>query len=202
MVRGKPTSLAYATSKSPVGPFEYKGIIVDNDGCEPEIWNNHGSIEEVNGQWYVFYHRSSQNRQQKRRLCIEPIFFNVDGTIQEVPMTSQGTGRPYGINETIAAYRAGGLSGGVYIAPLKNGIEGLTGIMDSDEAIFRYVEWEKPVNKISVSGTGSGEINIYLDNNKEPSGSIILENGYIISSTFKGIPGKHEIKQNLITLTN
>jgi arabinoxylan arabinofuranohydrolase len=160
MVRGKPTSLAYATSKSPVGPFEYKGIIVDNDGCDPE----------------------------------SAIFFNVDGTIQEAPMTSQGTGRPYGINETIAAYRAGRLSGGVYIAPLKNGIEGLTGIMDSDEAIFRYVEWEKPVNKISVSGTGSGEINIYLDNNKEPSGSIILENGYIISSTFKGIPGKHEIK--------
>jgi arabinoxylan arabinofuranohydrolase len=80
IVRGKPTSLAYATSKSPLGPFEYKGVIVDNDECDPQSWNNHGSIEEVNGQWYVFYHRSSQNRQQKRRLCVEPIFFNEDGT--------------------------------------------------------------------------------------------------------------------------
>jgi arabinoxylan arabinofuranohydrolase len=46
MVRGKPTSLAYATSKSPLGPFEYRGVIVDNDGCDPQSWNNHGSIEE------------------------------------------------------------------------------------------------------------------------------------------------------------
>jgi arabinoxylan arabinofuranohydrolase len=109
-------------------------------------------------------------------------------------MTSQGAGRPFGINETIEAFRACGLCGGVYIAPLKNGIEDLTGIMDGDEAIFRFVEWEKTVNEISVSAAGSGEFNIYLDNHKESSVSIILESGNIISSTFQGIPDKHEIK--------
>lgn len=202
MVRGKPTSLAYATSKSPVGPFEYKGVIVDNDGCDPESWNNHGSIEEVNGQWYVFYHRSSQNRQQKRRLCIEPIYFNEDGTIQEVQMSSQGAGRSFRINETIEAYRACQLSGSVYIAPSKNDMEILTSIKDGDEAIYRYVEWDKPVYDSSVSATGSGEINIYLDNHQEPSGSIILENGYIISSTFQGTPGKHEIKLEFNKINN
>lgn len=59
MERGKPTSLGYSTSKSPMGPFTYRGIIIDNDGCDPASWNNHGSIECVNGQWYVFYHRCS-----------------------------------------------------------------------------------------------------------------------------------------------
>ncbi|MEH7414590.1 family 43 glycosylhydrolase [Neobacillus drentensis] len=194
MVRGKPTSLAYATSKSPLGPFMYQGVIVDNDGCDPQSWNNHGSIEEVNGQWYVFYHRSSQNRQQKRRLCIEPIFFNEDGTIQEVQMTSQGAGRPFGINERVEAFRACQLSGSVYIAPSKNRDEVLTGIQDGDEAVFRYVEWDTQSKEISIEASGSGEIHIYLDYEKQASGSIILEEGQIVASSFQGTPGKHQIK--------
>ena len=48
--RGRPTALGYATSRSPLGPFEYQGIIVDNAGCDPDSWNNHGSIECVDGQ--------------------------------------------------------------------------------------------------------------------------------------------------------
>lgn len=198
MERGKPTSLGYSTSKSPLGPFEYKGIIIDNDGCDPKSWNNHGSIEEVNGQWYVFYHRSSQNREQKRRLCIEPIFFNEDGTIQEVKMTSQG----FGIGEKIEAYRACQLSGTVYIAPLENGDEVLTGINDGDEAIYRYVNWGKTVNEIEIEATGNGEINIYLDDEKEATGSVVIKEGNIIFSSFEGTEGKHEIKLKFDKINN
>ena len=42
--KGRPTCIGYATSRSPLGPFEYGGVIVDNAGCDPESWNNHGSI--------------------------------------------------------------------------------------------------------------------------------------------------------------
>ncbi|WP_256761942.1 family 43 glycosylhydrolase [Cohnella sp. WQ 127256] len=194
MVRGKPTSLAYATSKSPIGPFLYRGVIVDNDGCDPQSWNNHGSIEEVNGQWYVFYHRSSQNKQQKRRLCIEPIFFHEDGTIQEVPMTSQGAGRPFVINERIEAFRACQLSGSVYSAPSTDGYEVLTGIQDGDQAAYRYVEWEGPVNEVCIEALGSGEIHIILDDEEEATGIVVMEDGQIISSSFAGSLGKHEVK--------
>lgn len=90
----RPTSLGYATSSSPLGPFTYKGVVIDNFGCDPETWNNHGSIAEFNGQWYVFYHRSSHGSQIMRRACAEPIEFNADGTIDEVEMTSQGAGKP------------------------------------------------------------------------------------------------------------
>lgn len=194
IIRGKATSLAYATSKSPLGPFEYKGIIIDNDGCDPQSWNNHGSIEEINGQWYVFYHRSSQNKKIRRRLCIEPIFFNEDGTIQEALMTSQGAGRQFSVDEQIDAYRACQLSGSVYIAPLDEGCEGLTGIKDGDTAIYRYVQWEKAVSGVNIKATGSGEIKIYLDNEKDASGNVRVSEGYITNSLFKAGLGKHTIK--------
>ena len=200
--RGKATSLAYATSKSPLGPYEYKGIIIDNDGCDPQSWNNHGSIEEVNGQWYVFYHRSSRNSKIRRRLCIEPIYFDEDGSIQEVLMTSQGAGRPFGSGEKIEAYRACQLSGGVYIAPLKLGMEGLTGIKDGDTAIYRYAVWEKPINTVSVEATGSGEIKIYMDDEAEASASVLVKEGAMVTSTLKEASGKHEIKLKFDSVNN
>lgn len=67
----------------------------------PAAWNNHGSIEEVDGRWYVFYHCPHGNTQYGRRLCIEPITFNDDGTIDEVVMTSIGAGDPFGLDERI-----------------------------------------------------------------------------------------------------
>lgn len=197
--RGKPTALAYATGNSPLGPFRYRGIIIDNDGCDPQSWNNHGSIEAVNGQWYVFYHRSSQNGRQKRRLCIEPIFFKDDDTIDEVVMTSQGAGKPFGIDEKIEAFRASGLSGNVYTGPSgSDGRHVLKGIADGDTAVYRYVQWEKPAREIFVEASGSGEIRIYLDREKEAAGSIEVNNGAIASNSFHGPAGRHEIRMEFV----
>ena len=94
--RGRPTALGYATSDSPLGPFTYRGIIIDNADCDPDSWNNHGSIACFNGQWIVCYHRSSRNSRMNRRLCMEKIRILEDGTIPEVKMTSQGLGDPFG----------------------------------------------------------------------------------------------------------
>ncbi|MDA1044276.1 MAG: family 43 glycosylhydrolase, partial [Verrucomicrobia bacterium] len=68
--RGKPTCLSYATSRSPLGPFKKGGVIIDNADCDVASWNNHGSIVEFKGQWYVFYHRSSQASACSRRACV------------------------------------------------------------------------------------------------------------------------------------
>ena len=86
--KGRPTCIGYATSRSPLGPFEYGGVIVDNAGCDPESWNNHGSICEFDGRWYVLYHRTTNGTRSLRKVCIEPIEFNEDGSIDEVEMTS------------------------------------------------------------------------------------------------------------------
>lgn len=81
--RGRPTCLGYATSKSPMGPFTYRGVIVDNSALNPESWNNHGSIAEINGQWYVFFHVSTE-KEYMRRACCAPIEFDQNGLIREV----------------------------------------------------------------------------------------------------------------------
>jgi len=90
----RPTSIGYATSLSPMGPYSYGGVIIDNDHCDPGVWNNHGSIVEFKGQWYVFYHRSTHGSNTMRKACVEPIYFTPEGRIKEVEMTSQGAGKP------------------------------------------------------------------------------------------------------------
>lgn len=150
ITRGRPTCLGYATSDSPLGPFEYRGIIVDNIGCDPQTWNNHGSIAEYRGQWYVFYHRSSQNGNYSRRLCIEPISFAEDGTIREVLPTTQGVEPPISAKVEIAAADACRIGRGAsYITPDKraSGEELLRTQAREGWAAYRYVDFQQSVNR-------------------------------------------------------
>ena len=84
--------LAYAMSDKPMGPYEYKGIIMQEheNGC----WTNHHSIVEYKGQWYLFYHHNdySPGFDKNRAVCADSLFFNPDGTIQEVKPTLRGIG--------------------------------------------------------------------------------------------------------------
>ena len=175
MERGKPTALGYATGSSPLGPFAYRGIIIDNDGCDPESWNNHGSIECVNGQWYVFYHRSSRNTKYHRRLCVEKIQILEDGSMPEVKMTSQGVDEPFAPGETIYGYQACGLTGHCFIGPNPVCEESLQVIHDQDSATFRYVRSQMPFTGLSVQAEGSGTI--YILTNEREAGSIVIRNG-------------------------
>ena len=155
-----------------MGPFTYRGIIIDNDGCDPASWNNHGSIECVNGQWYVFYHRCSRGSQRHRRLCIEKIYINSDGTIDEVEMTSQGIGEPFAPGEALMGYQACGLKGTIHIDVDKEYEEVLTAISDGDEAVFRYVQNEQSWKKICVTASGRGTIEVEMD--REHAGTVKL----------------------------
>lgn len=91
-VRKDTETLAYATSGSPLGPFEFKGIIMDESptGC----WTNHHSIVEKDGQWYLFYHHNdySPDMDKRRSVRIDSLSFNADGTINKVIPTLRGVG--------------------------------------------------------------------------------------------------------------
>jgi hypothetical protein len=91
-VRENTEVLGYAMSKNPMGPYEYKGIIMAEhpNGC----WTNHHSIINYKGQWYIFYHTNffSPKDDKRRSACIEKLTFNADGTIQEVKETMRGVG--------------------------------------------------------------------------------------------------------------
>lgn len=92
--------LCYATSKYPDRDFVYGGTIVSTgdvglDGRKAKDRLNHtgtthGSIECVNGQWYVFYHRLTHSSGYSRQACAEPITIEPDGSIRQVPISSCG----------------------------------------------------------------------------------------------------------------
>ncbi len=92
-VEHKTEALAYAMSDSPLGPFEFKGIIMDPSptGC----WTNHHSITEYGGQWYLFYHHNdySPSFDKNRSVRIDSLSFRPDGTIAKVRPTLRGVGR-------------------------------------------------------------------------------------------------------------
>lgn len=180
--RGKPTALGYATSPTPLGPFIKRGIIIDNLGCDPQTWNNHGSMAEFNGQWYIFYHRSSQASMFNRRVCIEPISFNADGSIDEVEMTTQGILGPLQATQQLEAWRACLLSGHVFSTPqdpteeTQVVYERLTQIHSGDWAAYKYLDFGSEHITRFVCRAGSlaygGVIEIHLD---QPDGEIIGE---------------------------
>ena len=84
--------LAYAMSDNPLGPFEYKGIIMKEHANS--CWTNHHSIIEKDGQWYLFYHHNDYSPEfdKNRSVCCDSLFFNEDGTIKEVIPTLRGVG--------------------------------------------------------------------------------------------------------------
>ena len=191
MERGKPTALGYSTGRTPFGPFTYRGIIIDNDGCDPHSWNNHGSIEQIGGQWYVFYHRCSRNSERHRRLCVEKIRILPDGSIPEVKMTSQGAGDPFGPGEEIMGYQACGLAGSCYIGPDDRCGEKLTGIADGDEAVFRYVKSDTGFASVTMTACGSGRIEILLNGKK--AGETRITDGRQVSSVLSAPAGEYEV---------
>ena len=161
-----PTCIGYSMSRSPMGPFTYGGVIIDNDHCDPGNWNNHGSIVEFKGQWYVFYHRATHNSNMMRKACVEPIYFNEDGTINEVQMTSQGAGGPLNAYEKIEAERACLLHGNVRVEAFSRNEEQLTKINNGDKAAYKYIAFDGKSSKFTArvkSGKNGGVINIHID---------------------------------------
>ncbi len=82
-------TLAYAYSDHPLGPWTYGGTIIDGRGREVNeqgdtiasatvSGNTHGSICEINGQWYVFYHRQSGLNEFARQAMVAPIEVSVE----------------------------------------------------------------------------------------------------------------------------
>jgi hypothetical protein len=170
----RPTSIGYAMSKSPLGPYEYKGIIINNAGCDPKTWNNHGSIVQFGNQWYVFYHRSTHGSSAMRKACIEPIEFNPDGTINEVEMTSQGAGAPLDAFKTIYAAQTCWMNGNARIRGMQNNPlkEELGAIRNNDIAVWKYLDFDTGANQMSIEVKSDlgGEIIVRADS---PNGNIL-----------------------------
>ena len=74
--------LVYATANNPLGPYTYRGRVLD-----PVVgWTTHHSIVEFNGQWYLFYHDASLSGGQSHLRCVKvaELQYRADGTISPV----------------------------------------------------------------------------------------------------------------------
>lgn len=91
-VQNQTERLEYMTASTPMGPYEWKGVIMDESptGC----WTNHHSIVEYKGQWYLFYHHNdlSPDFDKNRSIRADYLTFNEDGSIQKVIPTLRGVG--------------------------------------------------------------------------------------------------------------
>lgn len=84
-----PEQIVYCTGPSPEGPWTYRGLI--NDFVNSET--NHQSIIEYKGRDYFIYHNfytGLGGDEYRRSVAIEELYYNADGTIQQIIQTTDG----------------------------------------------------------------------------------------------------------------
>lgn len=78
------SALRYAYGDTPLGPWRSGGVLVDSRGVVPNedgshltvsnaAHNTHGSLQQINGQWYVFYHRPPRGYMGARQPMVAPV---------------------------------------------------------------------------------------------------------------------------------
>ena len=88
---GHEPQIAYCTASSPLGPYTYRGIVLDSVSSG----TNHHSIVNFKGQDYLFYHTADLSRHLapdyhcgvRRSVCADKLYYNEDGSIRKVEPT-------------------------------------------------------------------------------------------------------------------
>lgn len=198
----KGSRLAYATSKTPMGPYEFRGNIVDNEIDYPG-GNDHGSICCINGQWYIFYHKMTNGTIMSRRACVEKIEILPDGTIPQVEMTSLG------FEDSLLPYRitpaeiACVLKGGCLITELDIFTRTVTNITEGCIIGYKYFDFGEDYStktmKLAAETIGRGcdsQVHILIDSyeNGEEIGVLnVGRSGGTVTAVVKNVTGRHAL---------
>ena len=199
--------LCYATSKNPRKDFVYGGVLVSNCDMHIDTYkpadmpmaygaNNHGSMVQIQDDWYIFYHRQTNGTWYSRQGCAEKLEILADGSIPQVEITSCGlNGGPLVGKGEYPAYLACNLfydKPSAYIgdahAPkvMQDGRDGdeelgyVANITNSATAGFKYFDCQgvKEI-KIWVRGYGSGTFEIKTSWDGEVLGTATVENANV-----------------------
>ena len=178
---GTDNALAYATSRYPSHSFQYRGVIISNSDLgyrgnrrkKVPAGTIHGGIEQINGQWYVFYHRCTNNTDFSRQACAEPIQISPDGTIEQVEITSCGlNGKPL---KAIGTYPAAICCNLVTRKPVHLGVgrqqtmprvtetDGIVYLADltaGTTAVYKYFDFSQAAD-ITVRARGHGTLELH-----------------------------------------
>ena len=90
--------LCYAVSDYPDRDYHYMGVLVSNadfglDKIQAPVapyGNNHGGLVQLNGDWYIFYHRQTHAVECCRQGCAEKLPVREDGWFGQAAITSYG----------------------------------------------------------------------------------------------------------------
>lgn len=190
--------LHYYISDRPDGDFEYGGRIhstsdvgINGHTVENPVYpngNTHGSIAEINGKYYIFDHRLTNNSSYCRQGVAEQIFFDENGHIAQVESTSCGLNDgPLVGKGTYPAYIACALIDyNVYAEKQERGRmtpritqdgedrecepgQYIKGIRDNCLIGYKYFSFEQCTGvTLTVRGTAKGMLSIKLTENDEP----------------------------------
>lgn len=186
------SGLHYATSRYPDRAFTHRGPVhsTSDFGLSGHgLWNlayprenNHGGMAELNGQWYIFDHRMTNNCPFSRQGVAEPIVMAADGTIRQAESTSCGlNGGPLRDEGTYPAYIACNLMARKWFGRLRHpwrgpfikrdGADGdketesyISGMKNGYTAGFKYFDFSGGSYALSVTlrGGGKGRLTIAL----------------------------------------
>lgn len=193
-------SLCYAVSNYPDRDYKFGGVLIDIcdigfKGRSERLnfpGNTHGGIEFINGKWYLFYHRQTNQTQFSRQACAEEIELLSDGTIPQVETTSCGlNGGPLRGKGTYEARIACNLwcKAGMPLLRKKDpnneypyftqdGVDGentnqyIANMHDGAMAGFKYFEFSS-INTISVHIRGSAKGRVMVST--KPNGNVHAE---------------------------
>jgi beta-xylosidase len=84
-----PEKVAYAMSRSIDGPWEFKGILNEMAG---NCATNSPAVLDFKGKTYFIYHNGAlpEGGSHRRSVCIDYMYYDEDGTIRKILMTSEG----------------------------------------------------------------------------------------------------------------
>ena len=194
---GRATCLGWAVSDNPMTGFKYGGVVIDNYGCDPATWNNHGSLVCWQGQWYVFYHRSTHGCGFSRWACVEPIEFDENGRILEAHMTTAGLAGVLQADGRMPAWRACELVGRARIETDAAAADGLAlkKICPGDRALYRSLAFEGETSfTIRLKADGMCRVEIYADDGYWGCLTTRASEVYATySAVFPPLHGTHEI---------
>lgn len=172
--------LCYATSRFPDRGFRYGGTLVSNGDIglngrkERERLNatgtTHGGMEQVNGRWYVFYHRLTHGSDYSRQMCVQMLTIRQDGSIPQTEMTSCGLneGDLPGVGEypaTICCNLTNGkmphtsnrMRKGIPVVTHEGETRFVGGMAHGARAVYKYFDLRQ-TRRISILARGTGTL--------------------------------------------
>ena len=160
--------IGYSTSKTPLGPWKYEGIVMPTQGGS---FTNHPGVVDFKGKSYFFYHNGALpgGGGFTRSVAVEELLFNPDGTVKQLNMTegikkSLATVNPYVKNEAETMAWSKEVKSmqneqvGVFITAMKN--DAFTKVKEVD---FRKDGASKFMARVGTTHNGNVSMEIRLD---------------------------------------